>query len=86
MISLQNLKQLLDNAKNGLIYFSMGSNLKSKQMPEEVKKSLLKMFSTLKYTVLWKFEENLIGTPSNVHIVQWAPQQSILGMLYLVLI
>ncbi|XP_047511786.1 UDP-glucosyltransferase 2-like [Pieris napi] len=74
-----NLKKLLDNAKNGLIYFSMGSNLKSRLMPEELKKSLLKMFGTLKYTVLWKFEENLPGTPSNVHIVQWAPQPSILA-------
>lgn len=48
-------------------------------MPEKLKQDLLKMFSTLEYNVLWKFEESLPGTPSNVHIVQWAPQQSILG-------
>ncbi|CAK1545458.1 unnamed protein product [Leptosia nina] len=75
----ENLKKLLDNAKNGLIYFSMGSNLKSKHMPVELKKSLLSMFSKLKYTILWKFEEDLPGTPDNVQIVKWAPQQSILA-------
>ncbi|CAG4959481.1 unnamed protein product [Colias eurytheme] len=75
----ENLQKILDNAKNGAIYFSMGSNLKSKLFPTELKQRLLKMFGGLKYTVLWKFEEELPGTPSNVHIVQWAPQQSILA-------
>ncbi|XP_072933214.1 UDP-glucosyltransferase 2-like [Epargyreus clarus] len=73
------LKNLLDNAKNGLIYFSLGSNLKSKYLPDDLKKSLLKMFGELKQTVLWKFEEDLPNRPSNVHIIQWAPQPSILA-------
>ncbi|XP_045503982.1 UDP-glycosyltransferase UGT5-like [Colias croceus] len=75
----EDLQKLLDGAKHGLIYFSMGSNLKSRLLPDELKKSLLKMFGGLKYTILWKFEEDLPGTPSNVHIVNWAPQQSILA-------
>ncbi|KAL0868321.1 hypothetical protein ABMA27_007846 [Loxostege sticticalis] len=75
----EDLKKLLDNAKNGLIYFSMGSNLKSKELPDEFKKSLLKMFGTLKHTVLWKFEDALSDLPSNVHIVKWAPQPAILS-------
>ncbi|XP_053615455.1 UDP-glucosyltransferase 2-like [Plodia interpunctella] len=73
------LKKLLDNAKNGLIYFSMGSNLKSKELPDSIKKDLLEVFGGLKQTVLWKFEEALPNLPSNVHIVHWAPQQSILA-------
>ncbi|XP_063832461.1 UDP-glycosyltransferase UGT5-like [Ostrinia nubilalis] len=75
----ENLKKLLDSAKNGVIYFSMGSNLSSKDMPEELKKSLLKVFGALKQTVLWKFEEVLDDLPKNVHIVQWAPQPAILS-------
>ncbi|KAL0820068.1 hypothetical protein ABMA28_006013 [Loxostege sticticalis] len=73
------LQKVLDNAKHGVIYFSMGSNLKSKDLPDELKKSLLKMFSEIKYTVIWKFEEVLPGVPDNVHIIQWAPQPSILA-------
>ncbi|CAH1636135.1 unnamed protein product [Spodoptera littoralis] len=73
------LKKLMDNAKHGVVYFSMGSNLKSKDMPEELKKSLLQMFGTLKQTVLWKFEEKMDNLPSNVHILDWAPQQAILS-------
>lgn len=57
----------------------MGSNVNSKDLPEKLKTDLLKMFGTLKYTVLWKFEEVLSDLPRNVHIVKWAPQLSILG-------
>ncbi|XP_023943055.1 UDP-glucosyltransferase 2 [Bicyclus anynana] len=75
----EDLQKLMDNAKHGVIYFSMGSNLRSKHFPEIVRQDLLKMFSKFKQTVIWKFEEDLPNTPSNVHIVQWAPQQSILA-------
>lgn len=75
----QDLKKLMDSANNGVIYFSMGSNLKSKDMPTEMKQNLLKLFGSLNQTVLWKFEESLPDLPKNVHILNWAPQQSILS-------
>ncbi|KAL4706370.1 hypothetical protein ACJJTC_018469 [Scirpophaga incertulas] len=73
------LKQILDSAKTGLIYFSLGSNLKSKDMPDDLKRSMLNMFSGFQQTVLWKFEEKLSDLPRNVHVVQWAPQTSVLA-------
>ncbi|CAG4959437.1 unnamed protein product [Colias eurytheme] len=75
----KDLQEIMDNGKNGVIYFSMGSMLKSRSMPNELKKRLLDMFSQLKQTVLWKFEEDLPNLPKNVHILKWAPQQSILA-------
>ncbi|XP_050556015.1 UDP-glucosyltransferase 2 [Spodoptera frugiperda] len=77
----EDLKKLMDNAKNGVIYFSLGSNIRSKDLPDSMKEGLLEIFGKLKQTVIWKFEENLDKTPKNVHIVQWAPQQSLLGKL-----
>ncbi|XP_028025310.1 UDP-glucuronosyltransferase 2B1-like [Bombyx mandarina] len=73
------LQKIMNESKHGVIYFSMGSNLKSKDLPKEIKEGLLKMFSQLKQTVLWKFEENLSPLPENVHLLKWAPQQSILA-------
>ncbi|CAH2054200.1 unnamed protein product, partial [Iphiclides podalirius] len=75
----ENLKNIMDNAKDGVIYFSMGSNLKSADWPQQIKRDLLKMFGELNQTVLWKFEEALPDAPSNVHVLNWAPQQSILA-------
>ncbi|XP_013139727.1 PREDICTED: UDP-glucuronosyltransferase 3A1-like [Papilio polytes] len=74
-----NLQQVADNARNGFIYFSMGSMLKSSRIPDIIKKGLLDVFSKLKQTVIWKFEEDLLDRPKNVHIVSWAPQWSILA-------
>lgn len=74
----QDLKEIMENAKHGVIYFSMGSNLKSTEMPDEMKQNLVKMFGELKQTIIWKFEEDFPNLPKNVHIVNWAPQPSIL--------
>ncbi|KAL0868323.1 hypothetical protein ABMA27_007847 [Loxostege sticticalis] len=74
-----NLQKIMDEAKHGVIYFSMGSMLKSKTFPDVLKKELLQMFSGLKQTVLWKFEETPRKLPKNVHVVKWAPQQDILA-------
>lgn len=72
----------MDNAKSGVIYFSMGSTLKAKTMPEVLKIGLLNMLGELQYTVIWKLEEVPAKVPKNVHIVTFAPQQSILGALH----
>lgn len=69
----------MDNAKHGVIYFSMGSLWQSKALPKSLISGLLKIFGELKQTVIWKFEDDLKEVPKNVHIVQWAPQPSILG-------
>lgn len=78
-ICFQDLQKIMDSAKHGVIYFSMGSNLKSKDIPKVIKDGLLKMFGELKQIVLWKFEEDLPNVPQNVHILKWAPQPSILS-------
>lgn len=70
----------MNNATDGVIYFSLGTMMKGKTMPAEIKQGLLKMFSELKQVVIWKLEEPQSNVPKNVHIVEWAPQASILGL------
>lgn len=61
-----------------MIYFSLGSNVKSIFLPQEKRKILLKTFSNLPYKVLWKFEDDhLDGKPKNVVIQKWLPQQDL---------
>ncbi|XP_064075765.1 UDP-glucosyltransferase 2-like isoform X1 [Vanessa tameamea] len=73
------LQDLLDSSPQGVVYFSMGSVLKSSLLPEKTRQDLIKLFGELPYTVLWKFEEKLEGLPKNVHIRPWMPQSSILA-------
>ena len=79
LVGLQDMQKILDSAKHGVVYFSMGSNLKSSQMSLEVRRSVLAALAKLKQTVLWKFEEDLPDKPKNVIIRSWMPQDSILG-------
>ncbi|XP_017774667.1 PREDICTED: UDP-glucuronosyltransferase 2B16-like isoform X2 [Nicrophorus vespilloides] len=75
----EELKLFLDEAKEGVIYISLGSNMKSKDIPEKTRDIILETFSKLPYKILWKFEaETLPGKPDNVKIVKWLPQQDVL--------
>lgn len=77
-----NVKTFLDNSKEGVIYFSLGSNLKPSVLPEEKRKAILEAFSKLNVKILWKWDEdNLPGQPKNVVIGKWFPQVDVLGEL-----
>lgn len=74
------LQEFLDNATEGVIYFCMGSNLRSKNLPEDKRKALLKAFSKVKEKVLWKWEDDFLpGQSANIKVAKWLPQQDILG-------
>ncbi|KAG5893418.1 hypothetical protein JTB14_024331 [Gonioctena quinquepunctata] len=74
-----NMKEFMDNATDGVVVFSMGSNLNSADFDPEKKKAILEAFSKIKQKVLWKFETDLEEKPSNVMISKWLPQQDALG-------
>lgn len=75
----EDVKKFLDEAKDGVIFLCMGSNLKISKFPENKRKAFVKAFSKRKERVLWKYETDLPEKPENVMLVKWAPQQDILG-------
>ncbi|XP_069697675.1 UDP-glycosyltransferase UGT5-like [Periplaneta americana] len=76
----QDLRRYLDEAKDGVIYFSMGSNIKSSDMTESQRNAFLEAFSKLKQRVLWKWEtDSMPGQPDNVKLEKWLPQPDILA-------
>jgi len=80
------LKEFLDGAKDGAIYFSMGSILKGKDMKIEKVKAFAEAFAELPQRVIWKWEgESLPGNPKNVKTGAYLPQQAILGTQHLYL-
>ncbi|KAJ8930796.1 hypothetical protein NQ314_016373 [Rhamnusium bicolor] len=75
----KDLQDYLDNAREGFIYFSLGSNVKSSLISNTTKEVILKTFSQLPYQILWKFEEELTGKHNNIKIQKWFPQQDIVS-------
>ncbi|ODM91207.1 UDP-glucuronosyltransferase 2B18 [Orchesella cincta] len=73
-------KFLSDSGEDGFIFFSLGSIVKAKNMPENYRKVFLNVFSRLKQRVIWKWEtETMPDLPPNVKLSKWLPQQDVLG-------
>lgn len=76
----KDIKEFLDNATEGVIFFSMGSNIQSTTLPIEKREALLKTFAQFKQKVMWKWEsDDLPGKPDNVFTKSWWPQDDILA-------
>ncbi|CAH2000423.1 unnamed protein product [Acanthoscelides obtectus] len=75
----ENIKNFLEKASNGVIYFSLGTTVSSSQLNDVKKKNIIETFRQLPYNVLWKYEQDdLQNIPENIMIIKWAPQQDIL--------
>ncbi|KAK9736938.1 UDP-glucoronosyl and UDP-glucosyl transferase [Popillia japonica] len=57
------LQKFIDESEHGVIYFSLGGNVKSKDIPQWRREEILRVLSKLKQRVLWKFEDDLPGKP-----------------------
>ncbi|XP_043511570.1 UDP-glucosyltransferase 2-like [Frieseomelitta varia] len=75
----KDLQEFVDGAKNGFIYFSLGTNARSSDLPVEILRVFCDVFATLPYRIVWKYEKDLPGKPDNVYTAKWLPQQSILA-------
>ncbi|XP_037038181.1 UDP-glycosyltransferase UGT4-like isoform X2 [Bradysia coprophila] len=74
------LQTLMDEAIHGVIYFSLGSNIKSKHIPADQQIEILNVFRKLKQTVLWKWDGQVAdGKPNNVYVSAWYPQDDLLA-------
>ncbi|KAF5287790.1 hypothetical protein FQA39_LY15726 [Lamprigera yunnana] len=75
----EKIQKTLDSATQGFIYFSLGSNAKSKDLSKETQKVILDTFAELPYVILWKFEEEgIIEKSENVITSKWLPQLNVL--------
>lgn len=77
------VQEFMDNAVNGTIYFSLGSNVKLSKLPAEQKKIIANAFSEIpNVRILIKNEENFV-IPShdswNVLVRPWFNQEAILS-------
>ncbi|XP_069686119.1 UDP-glucosyltransferase 2-like [Periplaneta americana] len=74
------LQTFLDGAPEGVIYFSLGTNLRNGTLTGDTRQMFLDVFKELpQFRVLWKWEtDQLPGQPSNVKVAKWLPQQDLL--------
>jgi glucuronosyltransferase len=77
----KDILEFIENSKHGIIYFSLGSNIKLSQMEPEKLRDIANALMRLEQNVIWKFDgENLeFVDPKKIMIRKWLPQYEILG-------
>ncbi|KAF4519855.1 UDP-glycosyltransferase-13 [Ephemera danica] len=76
----KDLQDFMDGAKDGVIYFSMGSAVRPEDFPTEMVEAIVETFKILPQRVIFKWNlDTLPGKPSNVKIGKWLPQEAILA-------
>ncbi|XP_059612716.1 uncharacterized protein LOC132259181 [Phlebotomus argentipes] len=78
----KDFQEIMDNSENGVILFSLGTNMKSEMLGDARQIEILEAFRALpQYKILWKFETDSlpIEVPSNVIIRKWIPQSDLLA-------
>ncbi|KAF5282554.1 hypothetical protein FQA39_LY04961 [Lamprigera yunnana] len=76
----KDLQKIMDDSKHGVIYFSLGSSLRSDRFTDFQKENLVEAFKQLPQTIIWKYEDDPIpGLSKNVILGKSFPQNDILG-------
>ncbi|XP_075990407.1 UDP-glucosyltransferase 2-like [Anticarsia gemmatalis] len=75
----QDLKTYLDESTRGVVYVSLGTNVRPSMMEEDFLNAFLDAFEALPYDILWKFDgDHLDRIPENLRIQKWFPQRDLL--------
>jgi len=83
ILSQKDFKSFADEAEYGLIVFTLGSNSQVSSMPVHIQEIFLRVFARLPQRIIWKWEmDSLSQLPNNVKMVDWLPQQDLLGNFY----
>ncbi|XP_017767482.1 PREDICTED: UDP-glucuronosyltransferase 2B20 isoform X1 [Eufriesea mexicana] len=76
----KNIAKFLDEAHEGVLYFNLGSMVKTSSMPKDKLDVLLKVLGSIPRKVIWKWEaDDMPDLPSNIFILKWLPQYDILN-------
>jgi glucuronosyltransferase len=76
----KDIEEFVNNSGSaGFVVMSFGSLVPDKYIPERVLKAFLEAFSRVPQRVLVKYSLPLKGVPENVRLMDWLPQNDLLG-------
>lgn len=77
----QDIEKFVSSAEHGVIFFSLGTNVKSRHLQPQTIDKIYNVLSKLPQKVVWKCddESQVPGNSSNILFRKWLPQGDILG-------
>lgn len=74
------LLNFIESAEHGVIYFSLGGNLKPSKMKKDKKDAIISVLESLKQKIIWKYDDDSLKLNPNKFIIgKWFPQNEILS-------
>lgn len=74
------IREFIENSEHGVIYFSLGSNVKASRIDDEKKNDLIKALSSLKQNTIWRNDDDSLNVnPKKIMVRKWLPQNGILS-------
>ena len=73
------IREFIENSKDGVIYFSLGNSMKASMMDANKKRDLIEALSRLKQNTIWQHGESLEVDSRKIMVRKWLPQHEILG-------
>ncbi|XP_072946230.1 UDP-glucosyltransferase 2-like [Epargyreus clarus] len=74
----QHLQAYLDTSKHGIVYMSLGTNVKLSQLGSKTIEMFFNVFKELPYNFVVKCDVDNITHPNNVRLLKWVPQSNLL--------
>uniref|UniRef100_A0A182J7J1 UDP-glucuronosyltransferase n=1 Tax=Anopheles atroparvus TaxID=41427 RepID=A0A182J7J1_ANOAO len=76
----KNIKSFIEQSKHGVIYFSMGSNLKPSKMDRQKRDDIIRVLSGVKQNIIWKWDDDTLVLDKGKFLLgKWFPQDDILA-------
>uniref|UniRef100_A0A182MRU2 UDP-glucuronosyltransferase n=1 Tax=Anopheles culicifacies TaxID=139723 RepID=A0A182MRU2_9DIPT len=76
----EDIRRWIEGAEEGVILFSLGTNLLSSSVPPDTLNAILETFRNIKQRVVWKWDTlDMPNKPANVMLTEWLPQDDILA-------
>ncbi|XP_040175406.1 UDP-glycosyltransferase UGT5-like [Anopheles arabiensis] len=76
----EDIKSFIEQSEHGVIYFSMGSNLKPSKMDKQKRNDVIKVLSSLKQNIIWKWDDDTLVVDKKKFLIgKWFPQDDILA-------
>lgn len=74
------ISSFIETAEHGVIYFSLGGNLRPSKMSEEKKNAIITALKNVKQRVIWKWDDESLQLDSRKFLIsKWFPQDDILA-------
>ncbi|XP_049545914.1 UDP-glycosyltransferase UGT5-like [Anopheles darlingi] len=76
----EDIQSFIEQSEHGVIYFSLGSNLKPSKMDLQKRNDVIRVLSSLKQNIIWKWDDDaLVLDRTKFLLGKWFPQDDILA-------